>query len=201
MLKILKKHFICIVYKTLKIFMIFDDLNTLQIPKHFNNIYFGMGCFWGAEKAFWDFNGVYTTIVGYSGGITTNPTYEDVCTGKTGHAEIVKVIYDADIIKLKNLLKVFWESHDPTQLDRQGNDIGSQYRSAIYCENLDDLKISKDSKNCFQKILDGFGFEKIQTEITMLKKFYYAEDNHQKYLHKNPNGYCGLSGLGLTFKF
>ena len=181
--------------------MIFDDLNTVKIPSHFKNIYFGMGCFWGAEKAFWDYNGVYTTIVGYSGGNKHNPTYEDICSGQTGHAEIVKVIYDKDVINIKKLLKVFWESHDPTQLNRQGNDIGTQYRSAIYCENEDDLKISEDSKNEFQKLLDSFGFEKIQTEIIMLKNFYSAEDYHQKYLFKNPNGYCGLSGLGLTFKF
>ena len=154
--------------------MIFDNLNTVKIPNHFRNIYFGMGCFWGAEKVFWDCNGVYTTIVGYSGGNKQNPTYEDVCNGQTGHAEIVKVIYDKDVINVKKLLRVFWESHDPTQLNRQGNDIGSQYRSAIYCENKDDLKISEDSKSEFQKLLDSFGFEKIQTEITMLKKFLFC---------------------------
>ena len=144
--------------------MIFDNLNTVKIPNHFRNIYFGMGCFWGAEKVFWDCNGVYTTIVGYSGGNKQNPTYEDVCNGQTGHAEIVKVIYDKDVINVKKLLRVFWESHDPTQLNRQGNDIGSQYRSAIYCENKDDLKISEDSKSEFQKLLDSFGFEKIRSQ-------------------------------------
>ena len=170
-------------------------------PSSSEIIYFGMGCFWGAEKLFWNRNGIHVTAVGYSAGNTKDPTYKDICYGETYHAEVVKLVYDSYKIDTFQLLKIFWEGHNPTQGMRQGNDIGTQYRSAIYCENKDDLKISEDSKSEFQKLLDSFGFEKIQTEITMLKNFYSAEDYHQKYLYKNPNGYCGLSGLGLTFKF
>jgi peptide-methionine (S)-S-oxide reductase len=167
--------------------------------KKLDQIYFGMGCFWGAERAFWSAEGVYTTFVGYAGGDLPNPSYEDICTGNTGHAEIVQVLYDKSFIKLNDLLKIFWESHDPTQINGQGNDHGTQYRSAIYTANEHDFEESTKSKIKFQKIIKNFGFGEIQTEIAMLNYFYLAEEYHQKYLNKNPNGYCGLKGLGIYY--
>jgi len=167
--------------------------------KNSPSIVFGMGCFWGAERKFWGINGVSATAVGYSGGNTSNPTYEEVCTGQTGHAEVVKIIYDSDILNLNNLLKIFWESHDPTQLNRQGNDVGTQYRSVIYLNLSEEMELIKKSMTKFQFILDKNELGKIKTEINILKKFYMAEEYHQKYLHKNPNGYCGLQGLNLEY--
>ncbi len=172
------------------------DLNRL---KNSPSIVFGMGCFWGAERKFWNINGVSATAVGYSGGNTSNPTYKEVCTGQTGHAEVVKIIYDSDILELNNLLKIFWESHDPTQLNRQGNDIGTQYRSVIYVNLPEEMELIKKSMTKFQFVLDRNELGKIKTEINILEKFYMAEEYHQKYLHKNPNGYCGLQGLNLEY--
>lgn len=162
-------------------------------------IVFGMGCFWGAERKFWNIKGVSATAVGYSGGNTSAPTYKEVCTGQTGHAEVVKVVYDSKIIDLNNLLKIFWESHDPTQLNRQGNDIGTQYRSVIYTNLLEEIVLVKKSMKKFQFILNNNKLGKIRTEIDILENFFMAEEYHQKYLHKNPNGYCGLQGLNLEY--
>ncbi|XP_058611674.1 mitochondrial peptide methionine sulfoxide reductase isoform X3 [Onychostoma macrolepis] len=161
-------------------------------------VLFGMGCFWGAERKFWRQNGVYSTQVGYSGGYTPNPTYEEVCTGKTGHAEVVRVVYEPEKINFAQLLKVFWESHNPTQGMRQGNDVGTTYRSTIYAYTQEQLDQALCSKDKYQKVLTEEGFGAITTEIAMTKEFYYAEDYHQQYLSKNPNGYCGLDGTGVS---
>ncbi|XP_067274024.1 mitochondrial peptide methionine sulfoxide reductase isoform X2 [Pseudorasbora parva] len=161
-------------------------------------VQFGMGCFWGAERKFWVQKGVYSTQVGYSGGYTPNPTYEEVCTGKTGHTEVVRVVYEPEKINFAQLLKVFWESHNPTQGMRQGNDVGTTYRSAIYAYTQEQLTQALHSKDEYQKLLTEEGFDAITTEITMTKEFYYAEDYHQQYLSKNPNGYCGLGGTGVA---
>ncbi|XP_042634016.1 mitochondrial peptide methionine sulfoxide reductase-like isoform X1 [Cyprinus carpio] len=158
----------------------------------------GMGCFWGAERKFWVQKGVYSTQVGYSGGYTPNPTNEEVCTGKTGHAEVVRVVYEPEKINFAQLLKVFWESHDPTQGMRQGNDVGTTYRSTIYAYTQEQLDQALHSKDEYQKMLTEEGFGAITTEITMTKEFYYADDYHQQYLSKNPNGYCGLGGTGVS---
>ena len=171
-----------------------------KIPSHCDYITFGMGCFWGAERRFWTLKGLKTTIVGYAGGNKENPSYEEVCTGTTGHAEVIKVIFEKNKLPLDTLFKVFWESHDPTQLNRQGNDIGTQYRSAIYVKDKNELELAEKSKLSFQKNLNENGFSKIQTAIKIVKEFFYAEDYHQKYLYKNPNGYCGLKGLGVELK-
>ena len=178
---------------------IFDKDLTIDKPNHLSQIFFGMGCFWGAERKFWQLDGLYTTAVGYAGGHTRDPNYETVCNGDTGHAEVVKVIYDQQIVSLKQLLKIFWESHDPTQLNRQGNDIGSQYRSIILSNNSKEIELLQDSKKKFQIELDKLSYGSIKTEIVILDKFYLAEDYHQKYLHKNPNGYCGLKGTGAYY--
>ena len=159
---------------------------------------FGMGCFWGAERKFWQLDGVYTTAVGYAAGATPNPTYREVCTGMTGHTEAVLVVFDAARISLEALLKVFWESHDPTQGMRQGNDTGTQYRSAIYAYGAEDLRLAEASRDAFQHSLDRAGFGRITTEIAPAPAFYYAEEYHQQYLAKNPDGYCGLGGTGVT---
>ncbi len=161
-------------------------------------IYLAMGCFWGAERRFWQTKGVVATAVGYQGGFTNNPTYEEVCTAKTGHTEIVKVVYDPDVIILEELLKVFWEAHDPTQGMRQGNDIGTQYRSAIYTTTEEQMKTVTASKAAYQAALAQAGLGSITTEIAIAKTFYYAEDYHQQYLEKNPGGYCGLNGTGVA---
>jgi len=159
---------------------------------------FALGCFWGAERLFWQQEGVYSTAVGYAGGITPNPTYEEVCSGRTGHTEVVIVFYRPDGISYARLLQLFWESHDPTQGMRQGNDTGTQYRSAIYTTSAAQLAQALASKLQFQHALSGAGHALITTEIKALEAFYYAEDYHQQYLGKNPAGYCGLRGLGLS---
>lgn len=162
-------------------------------------IQFGMGCFWGVERMFWSVPGVITTAVGYSGGFTPNPTYREVCSGQTGHAETVLVVYDPAFCTVENLLKIFWENHDPTQGMRQGNDMGSQYRSVIYCSEESQFVAATDSRNAYQKQLTSSGFGGITTEIRHpAPVFYYAEDDHQQYLAKNPGGYCGLSGTGVS---
>lgn len=166
-------------------------------PEGCQSIVFAMGCFWGAEKRFWSLKGVYNTAVGYVGGYTRNPSYEEVCSGSTGHTEGVLVIYDPRVISLDALLKVFWESHDPTQGMRQGNDLGTQYRSGIYFESQDQKSRVEHSHQVFQEALNTAGYGKITSEITPLETFYYAEAYHQQYLAKNPNGYCGLGGTGV----
>ena len=159
---------------------------------------FGMGCFWGAERKFWELPGVYSTAVGYAGGNTKNPTYEEVCSGMTNHTEAVLVVFDPTVISYEELLKVFWESHDPTQGMRQGNDAGTQYRSAIYTYGDDQLAAALRTKTIFEEQLKKRGFGAITTEIRSAPEFYYAEDYHQQYLGKNPNGYCGLGGTGVS---
>ena len=163
------------------------------------SVQFGMGCFWGAERKFWTLPGVFTTAVGYAGGITPNPTYREVCSGETGHAEVVLVVYDANDVGFDALLKTFWESHDPTQGMRQGNDIGTQYRSAIYCSTQEQFDIAMASRDAYQRRLVDAGLGEISTDILFpAPPFYYAEDEHQQYLSKNPMGYCGLGGTGVS---
>ncbi|MCW2903908.1 MAG: peptide methionine sulfoxide reductase [Streptosporangiaceae bacterium] len=161
---------------------------------------FGMGCFWGAERVFWRIPGVISTAVGYAGGYTPNPTYEEVCSGLTGHTEAVRVVFDPDQISYEGLLKVFWEGHDPTQGMRQGNDLGTQYRSAIYSRSDDQLKAAERSRDAYQPVLTAHGHGPITTEIAPAGEFYFAEDYHQQYLSdaKNPGGYCGIGGTGVT---
>ena len=166
-------------------------------PEGTEQIVFGLGCFWGAERKFWELDGVYTTAVGYVAGYTSNPTYQEVCTGKTGHNEVVLVVYDPGVISFDALLKVFWESHDPTQGMRQGNDVGTQYRSGIYTFNDQQHELAKASLAFYQEELGKHGYDAITTEILSAKEFYYAEDYHQQYLAKNPGGYCGLGGTGV----
>ena len=158
---------------------------------------FGLGCFWGAERKFWQTQGVWSTAVGYAGGYTPNPTYEEVCSGRTGHTEVVLVVFDPNVVSYTRLLGVFWESHDPTQGMRQGNDIGSQYRSAIYTMNAAQQSAALVSRDAYQVLLKAAGFGEITTEIAPAGNFYYAEPYHQQYLGKNPNGYCGLGGTGV----
>ncbi len=168
-------------------------------PEGMEVIYVGMGCFWGAERVFWQMDGVHVTAVGYAGGFTKNPTYQETCTGQTGHTEVVKIVYDPTRIALMTILKAFWEEHDPTQGMRQGNDIGTTYRSAIYTTTqaqLDEVKASRDAYQ--QALKKGAHHTKITTEIAPLDTFYFAEDYHQQYLAKNPNGYCGLRGTGVS---
>jgi peptide-methionine (S)-S-oxide reductase len=167
-------------------------------PAGLEQAVFGMGCFWGAERLFWKTKGVYTTAVGYAGGETKNPTYEEVCSGFTNHAEVVLVVFDPKVASYEELLKVFWEGHDPTQGMRQGNDAGTQYRSTIYCYGEEQLRAAKQWKEAFQQALDKKGYGPITTEIRPAPEFYYAEDYHQQYLGKNPNGYCGLGGTGVS---
>ena len=174
--------------------------NLMEIPNDFEIIILGMGCFWGAEKIFWQLDGVYHTSVGYAGGYTKNPTYDEVCSGLTGHTEVVRVVYDPKKLNLKTILIEFWEGHDPTQGMRQGNDIGTQYRSAIFVNNSEKLNDVKTSKTEFQSLLHSAGFSEITTEIKNNIDFYFAETYHQQYLYKNPNGYCGLGGCGVKFK-
>jgi peptide-methionine (S)-S-oxide reductase len=158
---------------------------------------FGMGCFWGAERRFWQTPGVFTTAVGYAGGITPNPTYEEVCSGATGHSEVVLVVFDPATVSYEELLRVFWEAHDPTQGMRQGNDIGTQYRSVIYAYDDAQLEAARRSERVFQDALKASGYGPITTEIRSVPEFYYAEHYHQQYLAKVPNGYCGLGGTGV----
>jgi len=159
---------------------------------------FALGCFWGAERRFWETEGVYSTAVGYAGGTTTDPDYKLVCSGSTGHAEVVLVVFDPAIVSYAELLRIFWESHDPTQGMRQGNDIGTQYRSAIYTHDDAQLAAAQSSMRDYQAELAAAGFGRITTEIEPLSTFYYAEDYHQQYLAKNPDGYCGLGGTGVS---
>ena len=168
-------------------------------PEGMQTALFGLGCFWGAERKFWQLDGVYSTAVGYAAGITPNPTYQEVCSGMTGHNEVVFVVYDPKIISYSDLLKTFWESHNPTQGMRQGNDRGTQYRSGIYCYSDEQKSIAENSKQKFQQQLTSSGFDAITTEILDAPEFYYAEDYHQQYLAKNPNGYCGLGGLNIAY--
>ena len=172
---------------------------TENIPDNLNEIIFGAGCFWGVEKKFWDIPGIYLTSVGYSGGDTENPSYEDICYKDTNHVEVVKINYDAKIIKLDEILKVFWECHDPTQGMRQGNDIGTQYRSIIITTNEKQFDLAKLTKKKYEELLLNSGFPKITTEIQQFKNFYYAEEYHQQYLLKNPNGYCGIGGCNVSY--
>jgi peptide-methionine (S)-S-oxide reductase len=159
---------------------------------------FGMGCFWGVERKFWQLDGVFTTAVGYAAGITPNPNYQEVCTGRTGHNEVVRVVFDPKVISYEALLKVFWESHDPTQGMRQGNDVGTQYRSGIYVYSESQRQLAEASKDAYQQALNKAGYSKITTEIITAPEFYYAENYHQQYLAKNPNGYCGLGGTNVS---
>ena len=177
-----------------------NGLNLLEDYIQDNNkILFGAGCFWGVERKFWQIPEVNITTVGYAGGNTKNPSYEDVCYKNTNHAEVVEVVYDINKISLKQLLKVFWVCHDPTQGMRQGNDKGTQYRSVIYCSSEEDLKISLESKTQYQEILKANGYGEITTEIALSPKYFLAEEYHQQYLAKNPNGYCGLGGTNCSF--
>jgi peptide-methionine (S)-S-oxide reductase len=176
--------------------LVFDrDLND-DIRSGEQSIVVAMGCFWGAEKLFFNTTGVTLTMVGYAGGNTVEPTYEQTCSGLTGHTEVVKIVFDASVISLHQLLDLFWKNHDPTQGDRQGNDIGSQYRSAIYCDN-EQLQCVKDSGDNYQQLLNANGFSAITTEIKTDQIFYSAEAYHQQYLRRVPNGYCGLKGLNI----
>jgi peptide-methionine (S)-S-oxide reductase len=167
-------------------------------PAGFETAIFGLGCFWGAERAFWPIDGVFTTAVGYAGGFTPNPTYEEVCSGRTGHAEVVLVVFDPAKVSYEQLLAVFWEHHDPTQGMRQGNDVGSQYRSAIYTYSEAQRKSAEASRDAYQRQLDAAGYGAITTEILEAPEFYYAEGYHQQYLSKNPWGYCGHGGTGVA---
>jgi peptide-methionine (S)-S-oxide reductase len=167
-------------------------------PEGLQTAMFGLGCFWGAEKAFWEKKGVYTTAVGYAGGYTPNPTYQEVCSGQTGHAEVVLVVFDPAVVSYQKLLKLFWESHDPTQGMRQGADIGTQYRSQIYTYGEEQKKAALASRDAYQEALSSSGYGSITTGIEDAPHFYYAEDYHQQYLAKNPGGYCGHGGTGVA---
>ena len=171
---------------------------TPPFPAGLEQAVFGMGCFWGAERKFWQAPGVYTTAVGYAGGYTPNPTYREVCSGMTGHNEVVLVVFDPNQTSYDEMLKIFWENHDPTQGMRQGNDVGTQYRSAIYTFSPEQAEAARASRDAFQDRLTKAGFGRISTEIAPASPFYYAEDYHQQYLAKNPDGYCGLGGTGVT---
>ena len=174
-----------------------DDMKR-PLHDYEENIVIGMGCFWGAERKFWNMNGVVVTSVGYAGGSTENPTYEEVCSGRTWHTEVVSITFDTRTTNLETVLKVFWENHDPTQGMRQGNDLGTQYRSAIYTTKVEQEATVETSREAFQAKLTESGFGTITTECTPLSTYYFAEENHQQYLYKNPAGYCGLSGTGVT---
>ena len=167
-------------------------------PEGFERALFGMGCFWGAERKFWELEGVFTTAVGYAAGVTPNPTYEEVCSGLTGHNEVVRVVFDPARADFELLLRVFWENHDPTQGMRQGNDRGTQYRSGIYVYSPEQRTAAERSRERFQSSLSDVGFGSITTEVVDAPEFYYAEGYHQQYLAKNPNGYCGLGGTGVA---
>lgn len=168
-------------------------------PEGLQQVLFGMGCFWGAERRFWEQQGVYTTAAGYAAGYTPNPTYEEVCSGLTGHNEVVLVVFDPQKTGFEQLLQQFWEGHDPTQGMRQGNDRGTQYRSGIYCDNAEQKQLAEASRSAYGQRLHAGGYGPITTEILLKPVFYYAEDYHQQYLAKNPNGYCGLGGTGISF--
>jgi peptide-methionine (S)-S-oxide reductase len=181
--------------------IVLDTPLRAPFPAGVQTTVFGMGCFWGAERIFWQAPGVYTTAVGYAGGITPNPTYEEVCSGRTGHAEVVLVAFEATAISFEELLRLFWEGHDPTQGMRQGNDVGTQYRSIVLCADESQLRIAQASRDAYQRMLSDSGHGEITTEILPPHPphtFYYAEDYHQQYLAKNPGGYCGLGGTGVS---
>ncbi|GAB5504572.1 peptide-methionine (S)-S-oxide reductase MsrA [Pyruvatibacter sp.] len=167
-------------------------------PEGMEQVQFGLGCFWGAERKFWELDGVHVTAVGYAGGYTPNATYEEVCSGQTGHTEVVLVVYDPKKVSFEALLKTFWEAHDPTQGMRQGNDVGTQYRSSIYTYTDEQLAAAKASKAMYEAELGARGFDPVTTEIRSAPPLYFAEDYHQQYLAKNPNGYCGIGGTGVT---
>jgi peptide-methionine (S)-S-oxide reductase len=167
-------------------------------PDGLERAVFGLGCFWGAERVFWQTDGVYTTAVGYAGGYTPNPTYEEVCSGRTGHTEAVLVVFDPAVVSYEQVLKVFWENHDPTQGMRQGNDVGTQYRSAIYTSSPEQAATAATSRDAYQQALTAAGRGEITTEVAEAGDFWYAEDYHQQYLQKNPLGYCGLGGTGVS---
>ncbi len=171
---------------------------TPPFPDGMETAIFGMGCFWGAERKFWTAPGVYTTAVGYAGGFTPNPTYEEVCSGRTGHAEVVLVVFDPSVTSYEALLRIFWENHDPTQGMRQGNDVGTQYRSAIYASSPAQRAAAEASRQAYQEVLTKAGYGEITTEVAGDARFYYAEDYHQQYLARHPNGYCGLGGTGVS---
>ena len=174
------------------------DTPLKDVPAGMSVAMFGMGCFWGVERMFWKLDGVHSTSVGYAGGYTPNATYEEVCSGKTGHNEVVRVVFDPTKISYEALLQVFWEGHDPTQGMRQGNDAGTQYRSGIYCSTPEHRQLAEQSRNLFQTKLSAAGYGAISTEILDAPTFYYAEGYHQKYLAKNPSGYCGVGGTGVS---
>ena len=171
---------------------------TPPFPDGLQRLVVGMGCFWGAERKFWQLPGVFTTAVGYAGGYTPNPIYEEVCSGRTGHTEVVLVMFDTEEVSLDAVLRCFWESHDPTQGHRQGNDVGTQYRSAIYAADAEQLAAAELSRDRFDTILREKHFDPITTELALAGPFFYAEDYHQQYLARNPNGYCGLGGTGVS---
>ncbi|WP_342070064.1 peptide-methionine (S)-S-oxide reductase MsrA [Yoonia algicola] len=183
---------------TAKTHYVFDTALTGEVPAGMEEVMFGMGCFWGVERMFWKLDGVQSTMVGYAGGYTPNPTYEEVCSGKTGHNEVVRVIYDPAVISYDQLLQIFWEGHDPTQGMRQGNDAGTQYRSGIYTYSAAQKAAAEAAKEAFAPRLAQAGYGAITTEIIDAPTFYFAEDYHQQYLAKNPNGYCGIGGTGVT---
>ena len=176
-----------------------NDRNLNDLPEGCKYIILGMGCFWGAEKLFWNLEGVYLTSVGYAGGYTLNPTYDEVCSELTGHTEAVKIVYDPMIISLKQIMIYFWEGHNPTQGMRQGNDFGTQYRSAVFTNDIKDIKVVKETMKTFQDRLNENELGNITTEIKNKITYYFAESYHQQYLYKNPNGYCGLGGCGVKF--
>ncbi|SCZ52694.1 peptide-methionine (S)-S-oxide reductase MsrA [Thiohalomonas denitrificans] len=176
-----------------------DNRIVPPFPEGMELAIFGMGCFWGAERRYWQTGGVYSTMVGYAGGYTRNPTYREVCSGKTAHAEVVRIVYDTKRISYEDLLRLFWEGHDPTQGMRQGNDIGTQYRSAIYTHSETQMRLAQQSCERYQAALKEAGYGSITTEIREAPPFYYAEDYHQQYLAKNPSGYCGLGGIDVPY--
>jgi peptide-methionine (S)-S-oxide reductase len=173
--------------------------NVDTLPEGMEYAMFGLGCFWGAERKFWEVEGVYVTSAGYAAGTIENPTYNQVCSGSVGHNEVVRVVYNPKLVSYQQLLEIFWQAHNPTQGDRQGNDKGTQYRSGLYTFSEQQFKLANESKESFQQILSQAGFGAITTEILSAPTFYFAEDYHQQYLAKEPNGYCGLGGLGLAF--
>jgi peptide-methionine (S)-S-oxide reductase len=167
-------------------------------PTGLEQLVVGMGCFWGAERIFWQAHGVYTTAVGYAGGFTPNPTYEEVCSGRTGHAEVVLVVFDPSVVPFEEILRLFWEGHDPTQGMRQGNDVGTQYRSAVYWTSEEQRAAAERSRDAYARVLRDAGYGEITTELAAATELYYAEPYHQQYLAKNPNGYCGIGGTGVS---
>lgn len=181
-----------------KLHYVNENLIVPPFPEELELAMFGLGCFWGAERKFWELKGVYSTAVGYAGGLTPNATYEEVCTGQTGHNEMVRVVFNPKFMSYENLLEVFWESHNPTQGMQQGNDVGTQYRSGIYTYSKEQKEIAERSKQEYQQALSAKGHGVITTEIIEAPEFYYAEDYHQQYLAKNPGGYCGLGGTGVS---